>query len=196
MHKFVKFVEYSNKKNKRGKRCLYICEHCGSEFIGLSEIIKNRESCGCIARKRLIERNKKMAKHGKSDSPIYNIWINMKRRCENKKDISFKNYGERGIIVCEKWQDFETFYNDIIDIYVKGYELDRKDNSKGYYKENIRFVPKKVNANNKRNNRKIFYKGIEKTVSEWADHFKIPYYTLFKRTQRHKDIKKIFYGLI
>lgn len=88
--------------------------------------------------------------HQKSYSKIYRTWIAMLSRCRNKKDCNYKNYGGRGIIVCDSWYLFENFYADMGDLPFYEAQIDRIDNDKGYYKENCRWVSCKQNSRNRR----------------------------------------------
>jgi len=73
----------------------------------------------------------------------------MKQRCLNPNNDAYKDYGERGITVCNRWLDFKNFYADMGDR-PEGKELDRKDNDKGYYKENCRWATAAENVQNRR----------------------------------------------
>lgn len=86
---------------------------------------------------------------------LYRIWTSILYRCHNPKNRQYKNYGGRGIFLCEEWKDFNVFCKDIGKCPVEGYELDRENNDKGYYKENCRWVSIKTNARNRRNNHYI-----------------------------------------
>lgn len=76
-------------------------------------------------------------------------WFSMMSRCYTKDHPRYKNYGERGIDVAERWHDFECFYNDIKDLYKPGLDMDRIDNDSGYHPGNIRFVSRGVNLRNR-----------------------------------------------
>lgn len=93
---------------------------------------------------------------------LYNKWQKMKARCNNIKHPAYKNYGGRGITVCEEWtHDFMLFYTWAIDNgYKEGLALDRRDNNKGYSPDNCRFVTHKENDNNKRTNRYVTINGV------------------------------------
>lgn len=115
----------------------------------------------------------------------------MKSRCYNKNNPSYKNYGARGITVCIEWlNNFEMFYNWAIN---NGYDdnltIDRIDNNKGYEPYNCRWITHIEQQYNRTNNFNITYKGITKTITQWARDLRIPYSTLYKR------IKVLKWGL-
>lgn len=83
---------------------------------------------------------------------MYRIWTSILYRCNRKENKQYKNYGGRGISICDEWLDFNQFCYDLYPCPQEGYHLDRTDNDKGYFKENCRWVSPKVNHRNKRNN--------------------------------------------
>ena len=91
-------------------------------------------------------------RHGMSHTTIYEVWAGMKKRCINPNNKDYDKYGGRGITICDRWlNSFENFYEDMGDRPFKGAQLDRKENDKGYYKSNCRWVTSKQNNNNRRN---------------------------------------------
>lgn len=86
-----------SKNQRRYWNCL--CE-CGNNTIVTTSKLKNghTKSCGCIASEIIIKRN---TTHGLRKTRVYNIWYDIKRRCYNKKNKSYSDYGGRGISVCE-----------------------------------------------------------------------------------------------
>jgi hypothetical protein len=88
--------------------------------------------------------------HGKSYSVIYSRWRHMRRRCQSPKSKDFYNYGGRGIKVCDRWQSFENFYEDMGDPPFKGAQLDRIDPDGNYEPSNCRWVTSAENRANRR----------------------------------------------
>ncbi len=142
---------------KRQFLCQCICGNnvtrCYNRLVGNGE----KPSCGCY-------------KHGLSEHRLYNIWQGIKRRCNNPKNPRYKDYGGRGISICEKWNySFISFYKDVIDGYKDGLTLDRIDNNGNYCKENCRWVDIKAQNRNKRTNRIFTVMGYSKCASEWEE---------------------------
>lgn len=118
----------------------YKC-HCGNTFKATTGKVKNGDikGCGCLKGASIT--------HGKSKHTIYTVWSNMLKRCSNKED---KNYGGRGITVCERWTDVNNFINDMAPKYKRGLTIDRIDNDKGYSPENCRWVTPQIQGRNTR----------------------------------------------
>ncbi len=104
-----------------------------------------------------------MTTHGMKYTREYRIWDGMKKRCLKQSSPSYKNYGAKGVFICEKWMRFQGFFEDMG--YSNGMCLDRIDNTKGYSKENCRWVTYKQNNRNKTNN--VLVDG--KTLAEWSE---------------------------
>ena len=103
-------VLYPTPNRYQGK-VIWVCKcDCGTtkNIIGANLMNGSTVSCGCKSKQVLRESREK---HGKSNTRIYNIYICMKERCYNPNSPSYKNYGGRGIEVCEEWaNNFEAFY--------------------------------------------------------------------------------------
>lgn len=123
-------------------------------------------SCGC---------KKGLIKHNKWDTRLYRIYTNMKQRCNNPKNVWYKNYGARGIKICDSWQnDFMSFYNwSINNGYSDELSIDRIDVNGNYEPNNCRWVTKLVQQNNMRRNKLITYKNETHTISEWERKFNL-----------------------
>ncbi len=123
--------------------------------------------------------------HGMAHTRIYTIYKGMWTRCENRKDkFNYPKYGARGIRVCKEWHDFLSFYEDMKGSYFEGAQIDRIDNSKGYSKENCRWVTTIGQSRNKTNNRLITYKGKTLCATDWSKKLGIGYATILARIDR------------
>lgn len=80
--------------------------------------------------------------------PFYACWYNMLQRCQNGRNVSYSSYGGRGITVCDRWQEFQNFYDDMFDGWQKGLELERRDNNAGYSPENCLWADRKTQCRN------------------------------------------------
>jgi hypothetical protein len=160
--RFGRLLVESEIGRKRGRvlwRCLCDCgNHTDATTTSLKKSLK--QSCGCLAIEGIIKRS---TKHGLSTKKeVWKVWEGMIARCTNQNNISYKNYGARGISVCERWLDIENFYQDMGDR-PKDKSLDRKDNNLGYFKENCYWASKSEQAKNTRKSKiwfiknKIFY---------------------------------------
>ena len=109
---------------------------------GLKKGVDNREN-----RYILLTSMKALAKHS---GPTYKAWYNMLARCRNPQNVSWSDYGGRGIRVCEEWNSYERFLSDMGERPGKGLSLDRKDNNGNYNKDNCRWATAKEQGNNKR----------------------------------------------
>lgn len=125
------------------------------------------KSCGCLMRERL---SKASTRHGEAKkTKEYKTWAGIKYRCYCKTDKRFSDYGGRGIIVCDRWlHSFENFLADMGRAPSPKHSIDRKDNNKNYEPNNCRWATNKEQANNKRTNVNITYKGETMTISEWC----------------------------
>ena len=121
---------------------LFECQYCGKEWECPVSNVKrgNTKSCGCLVGKNTT--------HGLKSNRFYQTWYGMLQRCTNLKSKDYKDYGARGITVCEEWQDVRNFVDWAEKTYpnIEGYTLDRIDNDKGYSPENCRFVTHIENA--------------------------------------------------
>lgn len=182
-------AHYPLRLGSNGRAFYYICVCvCGTFKIVTrpSLVDKNTKSCGCLQRE---EASKRHIKHGMSKSEIYRSWNSMIHRTTNPKSRDYKNYGGRGIGICEEWLIFENFHKDM-GPRLKGTTLERIDNNLGYSKENCRWATSKEQAYNKRNSRHITYKGETKNYREWANQYKIQLGTLVKRIESRWPIEK------
>lgn len=163
------------KNNQTYWQCKCICGNIKYFFQG--NLIRGMsKSCGC-----LIYFNRKHRKtKNYSDEKLTKTLARMKQRCYNPKNISYKNYGARGIRICKEWlENSENFYKWAKE---NGYNpnlnafectIDRIDVNGDYSPTNCRWVSMNVQSNNKRNNRLITINDITKTASQWAKEYNV-----------------------
>ncbi len=149
---------------------------------------KNTQSCGCLQRERA---SKAKTIHGQSSqgrvSGTYYAWNAMKARCLNPKNISYPNYGGRGVKICRRWMN--SFVNFLKDMGPKprGLTLERINNKTGNYcPSNCKWDTQKNQCNNKRNSHFLTFNGDRKTIMQWAEHLGIKANTLYARINRHR----------
>lgn len=107
--------------------------------------------------------------HGLGKPKTYSHWVNMKTRCLNPRNGKYKDYGARGIKICEEWFDFAKFHNwAIANGFDPNLTLDRIDVNGNYCPENCRWITHAKQASNKRTNVFITYNGITDTVTGWT----------------------------
>lgn len=162
-----------------------VCD-CGVHVVVAGHALKSghTKSCGCYQRQRASEVQQK---HNEANSSrLYNIWINMKSRCNCPTCRDYKDYGARGIHVCEEWQnDFLAFKLWALrNGYSDEKSLDRKNNDLGYSPDNCRWSTAIEQNNNRRSNFRVTYEGETHTIAEWARFFGINYFTLYSRIRQ------------
>lgn len=123
---------------------------------------------------------------------IRNILRGMKQRCYNKNNLSYSNYGGRGITVCNEWlNNTNNFIHWALQNgYKKGLTIDRINNNGNYEPSNCRWVDRIEQANNKRNNVKYFYNGKEMSLKEISKLVNIPVTTLQSRLKKGITIEE------
>ena len=136
----IMFASEGSKERRRYG--LYKCGHCGEEFKAKTTRIKSGviKSCGCLVGEY----------HGMKKHRFYDTYRNMMNRCYTKSNPAYKHYGERGISVCEEWQDITKFVAWADSTYIEGYTLDRIDNAGNYEPSNCRWADATTQAINQR----------------------------------------------
>lgn len=155
--------------NKHGSaRFLCKCD-CGNYVEVDSQSLKsgNTKSCGCFATE--VKRRPKK-EHPDKPTRLYGVWCAMKRRCYNKQEKGYKNYGGRGISVCDEWKSsFQNFKIWAMENgYRQGLSIDRIDVNGNYCPENCRWADSKTQANNTTANRILEYNEEKHTLAEWS----------------------------
>lgn len=145
---------------KHGEHVKWLCRcDCGRTVKVASNSLRfdNTQSCGCLRIEHAMKHVDEYRKHGLSAERLYAVWKSIVNRCANPNNKRYKDYGGRGIKVCDEWlHDYESFRDWA---YATGYDptakrnictIDRIDNDGNYEPSNCRWVDMKVQCANKR----------------------------------------------
>lgn len=131
-------------------------------------------------------------KHGKSGTPLYNVWKSMRQRCNNPKSSDYRWYGQLGINVCREWDDYQVFEKWALESgYQRGLTIDRKNENRNYCPDNCAWITIIEQQNHKRNRTIITYNGETKSLVEWAKIRNISPQILRDRMHRKWPISKM-----
>ena len=149
-----------NKTEMRGNYLHHECRcECGTvKFIRKYDLLNgHNKSCGCLSleltRKRCLTHGHTIGGVSGRPTKVYSVWISMVARCSNPNLKDYKDYGGRGITVCERWLKFENFLEDMGEP-PPGLSIDRLDNDAGYSKGNCAWRTLGQQAKNKRKYKK------------------------------------------
>lgn len=179
-----------------GRKSYWICEcECGTIKSVRGDTLKVITSCGCVKRQQdiinlSIENNHNMTHH-----PLYKIWNAVRSRCENPNNSSYKDYGGRGIQLCDEWHDVCAFISWAENNgWKNGLTIERKDVNDNYCPENCEWIPMKYQVRNRRNTVRFTIDGIEDSLINWAEKFGVPYRKVAERYYRGEtQISRLFY---
>lgn len=141
---------------------------CGTvKDVNHSRLIAGRSTrCGRCANRR---ENNPNYFHGESNNRIYGVWRDMRSRCQVSTHAAYRHYGGRGIRVCERWQDFSLFFEDMGNPPDGKYSIERNDVNGNYEPSNCRWATMNEQARNRRNNRMLTHDGETMCVTDWAN---------------------------
>lgn len=175
----------------RFRACLWKCRcECGKETIVLANVISrgNVKSCGCLHIESL--KNKSYAP-SKVRTISYRRWGYMMKRCYDKGAADFKNYGAKGIVVCEQWHDPLIFIKDMGDPPDNSYTLDRINPFGNYEPSNCRWATQKVQQNNRTNNCRAILNGENLTSTQWDERLGLKSGTVRSRLRGGWSMQRI-----
>jgi hypothetical protein len=149
---------------------------CGNTTIARKQFVLRgtTTSCGCVGRTC-------HKTHGYRKDNFYGVWSTMIQRVTNPNLKCWKNYGGRGITVCERWLKFENFLEDMMPTYKKGLCLERKDNDGPYSPENCCWETRSKQNRNKRSARLITFNGITLNLVDWSSRLDLNHVSLIRR---------------
>lgn len=179
--KFGKLIVIERLPHERGKKTRYKCRcDCGNYSIVSSSNLATGHctSCGCSVKKHGLAKKER----------LYTIWVVMRQRC---RDTDRKNYGGRGIKVCDEWQNYSKFREWALSHgYADNLSIDRINVNGNYEPSNCRWANAKQQALNKRNNHLLAYKGKSQTIVQWAEEIGISRVTLLTRIRRGWSVER------
>lgn len=176
--KYNRWTVIGDIEERHDGKCMAKCE-CGAVArVTKRHLFTGRsKSCGCFRRENTI---KMSTKHGMAGNKLYYVWANMVGRGSSPTRPEYKNYLGRGITVCDRWRfgeggksGFSCFYEDMGDRPSPMHQIDRRDNDKGYFKGNCRWVTVSENNRNRRSTKLIEYKGKTMCMKTWCEELGI-----------------------
>lgn len=180
--RFGRLTVISQAESRKGRRYWNCVCDCGNTKVVDTRHLNDggTSSCGCF-RSEMARKNQ--TKHGMLNTPIYRAWNSMKNRCKEDNQ-NRPHYYDKGISVCKEWEEsFEKFYEDMGKTYFEKAFLDRIDNTKGYSKENCRWVNVAISNLNKKNVTKIIYNDDLISLKEYCTIKGIPYGKYLKKVK-------------
>ena len=159
---------------------------CGTEVPVRGATLKAGSTAAC-ASCAAVERN---TTHGQSRTPLYARWRAMIERTRNSNSDEFRNYGGRGISVCERWSSFENFASDMGPTFRPELTLDRLDVDGNYEPDNCRWATQRDQQRNKRTNHVVTWRGRSLVVTDWAELLGLNPNTVVHRLRRGWTVER------
>lgn len=184
----------------KGRRIIkWICKcECGNVKEISTSHLRSGDciSCGCFHKKRLVEAGKiNSTKHDMSKTRIYHLYENMKYRCDNKNSPNYKNYGGRGIKVCEEWSGSDGFERFCEWAYKNGYRddltIDRVNVDGDYEPNNCRWADSETQYNNTTKTVRITYHGKTMSAAQWAREIGLDRHTIYERIKKGLPVEQV-----
>lgn len=188
---------FSRSERKKKREIIWSCAcDCGNLTKARGPALKRGEvqSCGCYRKERLVslKRVHGMSQSGPFFHRTYWIWVAMRQRCFNPRNCSWKNYGAKGIRVCDRWLDFRNFLEDM-GLCPDGYSLDRfPDKFGNYHPGNCRWATPTQQSNNTSRNVLVTHNGLTLTLAEWSKRLGVSYAMIQSRNKKGVPPAKLF----
>jgi len=191
---FGKLTVLSYAGKNKWRQALFECE-CNCPLKTIVTINGNNlrggatKSCGCLQRKAIANTGRLRVTHGASKkghrTKEYRCWNHIKGRCYNPNVLEYKNYGARGITMCDDWFDsFESFLADIGYAPGPEYSIERINNNGNYEPSNCKWATSREQASNRRNRKDSTLIG-NKTLTQVCREKDLPYQTIHQRIKKY-----------
>lgn len=180
-------LEVIGRAPRRGKQGTFWeckCDCGNTTIVSSSGLKRGTRSCGCL--KGIVSKQRSTT-HGMTKSKLYYCWSNVKQRCCCETNKAFKNYGGRGIKMCEDWKNsFESFARWAASAgYKEGLTIERIDVNGDYCPENCKWISLSDQATNRRSNIVVDYNGESHCLSEWCEMYDVDYYLVYNRMHKN-----------
>lgn len=173
-HGRLTVLSLSDKRSGRKTYWNCVCD-CGNEKLVRSDSLKTTKSCGCLKREQDMINLGIINNHGMTNHTLYGRWNAMIHRCENNKSHAYKNYGARGIKVCEDWKDILKFIEWAENNgFEEGLTLERIDVDGNYEPDNCEWIPMEQQHYNKTTSVYHTHNGETLTTMQWTHKYNIP----------------------
>lgn len=174
--------------NKHGKAMFNCVCSCGSAVTASGTDIStgNTRSCGCLKDEKAKAR---MTRHGNRYHPMWMRYKAMLDRCYKESNDQYRNYGARGITVCERWvNSFDDYVNDLGFPPSENHTIDRVDNNLGYSPENCRWATKKDQSVNRRVTKIVTVGGVSMSLADWSKSLGLKKSAVYGRIRNGWDV--------
>lgn len=190
-------LSFDGRTKDRKLRWLCVCV-CGNQarVAGRNLRSGNTKSCGCL----MVETTRKRSTiHGAAAdgkvSPTHRSWTDINQRCFNPKTDRWKDYGGRGITVCERWRDFVNFLADIGER-PDGQSIERLDNDAGYFPENCVWADSKTQARNRRSTKFVTVCGKRRPIVAACEEYGLNHRHVWERRQQTSTMTEAFFDVL
>lgn len=192
--RFGRLTVLSYQGNDKNRAALWLCRcDCGNEIVKTSSYLTHSKvaSCGCLAKEKCQRMGKSNLKYPNAIPRLLSIWTGMKYRCNNEKSTDWKNYGGRGIKICEDWMNsFDSFqYWAIFNGYKEGLTIERKDVNGDYCPENCCWIANKEQIWNRTTTIRVDIDGKQYVLKDLCDKYNLVYNRVVQRIKKGWDIK-------